>query len=111
MNDRTRETLKRLLATIAWVAIVALAWRAHSTKVMIIATLVYAMIVSPAFAKAWGNAVSRIVLTILYVLMLPFGMGVRLFSDPLKVKKVPADSFWEDRDAADDSLEKARSQG
>ncbi|HEY0702652.1 MAG TPA: hypothetical protein VGD60_07780 [Candidatus Acidoferrales bacterium] len=47
--------------------------------------------------KAWtriahiiGNFQARVLLTILYVvLVLPFGVIVRLFSDPLRIKKRP----------------------
>lgn len=51
-----------------------------------------------ALWKAWtriahiiGNFQARVLLTILYVvLVLPFGVIVRLFADPLRVKKRPA---------------------
>lgn len=47
--------------------------------------------------KAWtriahviGNFQARVLLTILYVvLVLPFGVIVRLFADPLRIKKRP----------------------
>jgi hypothetical protein len=50
-----------------------------------------------AFWKAWtriahiiGNFQARVLLTILYVvLVLPFGVIVRLFADPLRIKKRP----------------------
>jgi hypothetical protein len=50
-----------------------------------------------ALWKAWtriahiiGNFQARVLLTILYVvLVLPFGVIVRLFSDPLRIKKRP----------------------
>lgn len=53
--------------------------------------------------KAWtrlahkiGNFQARVLLTLLYLtLVLPFGMTVRLFSDPLRIKKRP--DRWLDR--------------
>jgi len=51
-----------------------------------------------ALWKAWtrlaqriGNFQARVLLTVLYaVLVLPFGIIVRLFADPLRIKKRPA---------------------
>jgi hypothetical protein len=38
-----------------------------------------------------GNYQVRVLLTIFYaVIVLPFGLAVRLFSDPLRIKKAPA---------------------
>jgi hypothetical protein len=53
--------------------------------------------------KAWtrlahkiGNFQARVLLTLLYAtLVLPFGLCVRLFSDPLRIKKRPG--HWLDR--------------
>jgi len=43
-----------------------------------------------------GNFQARVLLTLLYaVLVLPFGLCVRLFSDPLRIRKRP--SGWLDR--------------
>lgn len=49
-----------------------------------------------------GNFQARVLLTLLYaILVLPFGMAVRLFSDPLRIKKRPG--RWLDRvDEAND---------
>ncbi len=42
-------------------------------------------------AHAIGNFQARVLLTIFYsVLVLPFGIAVRLFSDPLRIKHRPA---------------------
>jgi hypothetical protein len=39
-----------------------------------------------------GNFQARVLLTILYaVLVLPFGLGVRLFADPLRIKRRPTE--------------------
>jgi hypothetical protein len=43
-----------------------------------------------AFAKRLGNFQARILLTVIYaILVLPFGVMVRLFADPLRIKKRP----------------------
>lgn len=49
-----------------------------------------------------GNFQARVLLTLLYaILVLPFGMIVRLFADPLRIKKRP--DRWLDRvDEAND---------
>jgi len=42
------------------------------------------------FAKALGTFQARVLLTILYaILVFPFGTLVRLFSDPLRIKRRP----------------------
>jgi len=56
------------------------------------------------FWKAWkrlahriGNFQARLLLTLLYLaLVFPFGLAVRLFSDPLRIRQRPA--RWLDRD-------------
>jgi hypothetical protein len=41
-------------------------------------------------ARSIGNFQARVLLTIFYVLlMLPFGIAVRLFGDPLRTKHLP----------------------
>jgi hypothetical protein len=38
-----------------------------------------------------GDFQARVLLTLIYfLLVLPFGLAIRLFSDPLKIKKRPA---------------------
>ena len=59
--------------------------------------------------KAWtriahiiGNFQARVLLTILYVvLVLPFGVIVRLFADPLRIKKRPENWLAETAEAYD----------
>jgi len=42
------------------------------------------------FARQLGNFQARLLLTIFYfVLVLPFGLAVRLLADPLRTKKSP----------------------
>ncbi len=41
-------------------------------------------------AHAIGNFQARVLLTLLYaVLVLPFGLAVRLFADPLRIRRHP----------------------
>jgi hypothetical protein len=62
-----------------------------------------------AIWKAWtriahiiGNFQARVLLTILYVvLVLPFGVIVRLFADPLHIKKRPEKWLAETAEAYD----------
>jgi hypothetical protein len=62
-----------------------------------------------ALWKAWtriahiiGNFQARVLLTILYlVLVLPFGLIVRLFADPLRIKKRPEKWLAETAEAYD----------
>ena len=61
-------------------------------------------------AHAIGNFQARILLTIIYsVLILPFGLAVRFFSDSLHSKKRP--EKWFDHPAIPNTLEEARRQG
>ena len=62
-----------------------------------------------AIWKAWtriahiiGNFQARVLLTILYVvLVLPFGVIVRLFADPLRIKRRPEKWLAETAEAFD----------
>lgn len=63
------------------------------------------------FGQFIGDFAGRVVLTVLYfTIVLPFGLGVRFFSDPLVLKRVEADSFWHARPELGDSLEEAHRQ-
>lgn len=54
-----------------------------------------------------GNFQARLILTILYmILVLPFGLGVRLFADPLRIRKKP--SSWLDREEVSADIKWAR---
>jgi len=56
-----------------------------------------------------GNFQARVLLTILYiVLVLPFGLGVRLFADPLQIRKRP--TGWLDQEPAAHDMDWARRQ-
>ncbi len=59
---------------------------------------------------AIGNFQARILLTIIYsVLVLPFGLVVRLFADSMHIKKRP--EKWFDHPTIPNTLEEARRQG
>lgn len=59
---------------------------------------------------AIGNVQARILLTVIYsVLILPFGLVVRLFSDSMHMKKRP--EKWFDHPPAPNTLEEAHRQG
>jgi hypothetical protein len=61
-------------------------------------------------AHAIGNFQARILLTVIYaVLLLPFGLMVRIFSDSLHIKKRPAK--WLDHPGVPEGMEQARQQG
>ena len=61
-------------------------------------------------ARRIGDFQARLLLTLIYaVLVMPFGVVVRLFSDPLHVKKRPAN--WLDHPGETIDLKWARHQG
>jgi hypothetical protein len=61
-------------------------------------------------SRAAGNVLGHILLTIFYfTVMLPFSLGVTLFSDPLKIK-TRHNPFWQPRETPIDGLEEARRQ-
>jgi len=56
-----------------------------------------------------GNFQARVLLTIFYaVLVLPFGIAARLFTDPLRIKRRPTE--WLDHPDAPTDMEWARKQ-
>ena len=60
-----------------------------------------------AFGKAMGDFVARIFMTVFYfTVAMPFGIGVRLFKDPLHLKSKQAG--WLAREAKPDTIEDAR---
>lgn len=59
-------------------------------------------------AQKIGKFQSRIVLTVVYfVIVLPFGLGVRLFADPLRIRRGSSQqqSNWSDRQTSDVDLD------
>ena len=62
------------------------------------------------FGRAVGNFNARVLLTLLYaVVIMPFGLVVRFFSDSLHTKKRP--EAWFDHPPLPNTLEEARRQG
>jgi hypothetical protein len=60
-------------------------------------------------AQKIGNFQARVLLTVIYsVLVLPFGLAVRLFSDPLRIKRRP--EAWLDHGDDPNTMEWARRQ-
>ena len=60
-----------------------------------------------AFGRVMGDFVARIIMTIFYfTIALPFGVGVRLFKDPLHLKT--PENGWRKREDRDETLESAR---
>ncbi|HEY84660.1 MAG TPA: hypothetical protein G4N96_06070 [Chloroflexi bacterium] len=63
-----------------------------------------------AFGQFLGDWLARVLLTIFYfTVFLPFGIGVRLFSDPLAIKTRP-DKLWRPRPTGDKTLEDLQRQ-
>ena len=63
------------------------------------------------FAIEIGNYQGRMLFAFFYfVIVTPFGIGVRLFSDPLKVKQAVRATNWLERSSVRQELETAREQ-
>lgn len=61
------------------------------------------------FGQIFGDAQGRVFTQIFYfTIMVPFGIGVRVFMDPLHLKEAV---HWVDREPLSSSLEDARRQG
>lgn len=63
-------------------------------------------------AQTIGDFQARVILTVFYFLVAtPFGLGVRFFSDRLRLRPPDATSYWLERETYDADLENTRSQG
>jgi hypothetical protein len=63
-----------------------------------------------AFGRFIGNQVARVALSIFYfTIFVPFGLGVRWFSDPLQIKTAP-DTLWRERTTTEQTLSEAERQ-
>jgi hypothetical protein len=63
-----------------------------------------------AFGQMVGDLVARVVLSVFYfTILVPFGLGVRLLSDPLGLKG-GARSLWQTRTTGDQSLAEVKRQ-
>jgi hypothetical protein len=64
-----------------------------------------------AFAAEMGNYQGRLLLALFYfVVVTPFGIAVRLFSDPLQLRRTENISFWVERELFNHNLEDAKEQ-
>lgn len=64
------------------------------------------------FAGRMGNVQGRLLMGFFYfIVVTPFGLGMRLLSDPLAIKKSPAHSNWQPKGSTDLTLEAAKEQG
>ncbi len=64
-----------------------------------------------AFAIKLGNLWARIIFTLFYFLIVtPFGLAVRLLSDPLQIKHRDDVTFWQPKTLPEPTLEEARRQ-
>jgi hypothetical protein len=60
-----------------------------------------------AFGRVMGDFVARIFMTIFYfTIAIPFGIGVRLFKDPLRLKS--PETNWLKREEREETMENAR---
>ena len=63
------------------------------------------------FGQIMGDFVARVILSIFYfTVFLPFGLGTRLFSDPLDIKTDDKEPQWHERKTKDLTLDDARRQ-
>ena len=63
------------------------------------------------FGHFMGDIVARVVMTLFYfTILLPFGVIVTLFSDPLDLKHKDKQPAWHPRTTGDRTLEEARRQ-
>ncbi len=61
------------------------------------------------FGQFIGNIVGRVFLTLFhFTIFAPFGIGVRLASDPLQLKKVTASTYWKPLQTHEDDIARAR---
>jgi hypothetical protein len=64
------------------------------------------------FAGKMGNCQSRILIMLLYFnVILPFGVGLRILSDPLNLHGMPGETGWVKREGPPASVQDARRQG
>lgn len=63
------------------------------------------------FAAEMGNYQGRLFLAFFYfIIVTPFGIAVRLFGDPLRIRRLRGDSFWLERRSGGQGIESAREQ-
>jgi hypothetical protein len=63
------------------------------------------------FGQFLGDVLARVVLTLFYfTVFVPFGLGVTLWSDPLRIRKSGGTRLWLSRQTGDQSIKEARRQ-
>lgn len=63
------------------------------------------------FGQFLGDILARVVLTLFYfTVFVPFGLGVTLLSDPLRIRSTSSRLMWLPRQTGDRSLDDARRQ-
>ena len=63
------------------------------------------------FGKFLGDWLARIVLTIFYfTVFVPFGLGVTLLADPLRIRQSGGPDLWLSRQTGDQSLDDVQRQ-
>lgn len=63
------------------------------------------------FGNFMGDLIGRLVLTFFYfTIFVPFGLGVRLFGDPLQMKLKSRQTYWLERETTDLEIEDANKQ-
>ena len=64
-----------------------------------------------SFAAEMGNYQGRVLLAFFYfVVVMPFGVSLRLFGDPLRLRRVDGSSSWLEREPGGQGLQSAREQ-
>ena len=62
------------------------------------------------FGMLLGDIIARVILTLLYfTLVLPFGLWIRFFGDPLHIQSRP-EGLWVERETHDKTLADTRRQ-
>ena len=93
-SRRVRVLLTVVFATLLWAAWMPAARWVPSARYRALAVLFLSVAfiwkVWPNLAREFGNFQARLLLTVIYgIFVFPFGMIVRLFADPLRIKKTP----------------------
>ena len=65
-----------------------------------------------AFSAVMGNVQARIIMGFFYfIVVTPFGLASRIFSDPMGIKHEPSTSNWSLKEATDTTIQSAQEQG
>ena len=64
------------------------------------------------FAAKMGSVQGRMIMGFFYfVIVTPFGLGLRLLSDPLTIRTTPQQTGWSEKEPFDSTIEAAQEQG